>query len=259
MDQYRITGMSCSACSARVEKAVLKVSGVTACSVSLLTNTMGVEGTAPEAEIVAAVKAAGYGAEKKKSGEGTKLPEGGDGLRDTETPALRKRLIASLVFLVLLMYVSMGYAMLGWPMPEFFEGNHIAVGLLQLLLSAAVMVINQKFFINGFKSLWKRSPNMDTLVALGAAAAFGYSTYALFSMTGTAHGDAWSSEMAHEFYFESAAMILSLITVGKMLEARAKGKTTDALKSLMNLAPKTASVIRNGTEETVPVEQVKKG
>lgn len=259
LDQYRITGMSCSACSARIEKAVMKVPGVNACSVSLLTNSMGVEGTAPEAEIVAAVKAAGYGAEKKKSGAGTQSPEGGNGLGDTETPALRKRLIASLVFLVLLMYVSMGHAMLGWPMPEFFEGNHIAVGLLQLLLSAAVMVINQKFFINGFKSLWKRSPNMDTLVALGAAAAFGYSAYALFYMTGTAHGGAGSSEMAHEFYFESAAMILSLVTVGKMLEARAKGRTTDALRSLMDLAPKTASVIRNGTEETVPVERVKKG
>jgi len=257
MEQYNVTGMSCAACSARVEKAVSKVPGVTACSVSLLTNSMGVEGTASEKAIIKAVQNAGYGASKK----GTAVPAqnaGDDALADRETPVLRRRLIASLGFLLVLMYISMGHVMWGWPLPSFFENNPIAIGLMELLLSAAVMVISQKFFINGFKGLWNRSPNMDTLVALGSSASFIYSVYALFAMT--VHTDAHAmAHYLHEFYFESAAMILALITVGKMLEARSKGKTTDALKGLMKLSPKTAVLLRNGEETEVPVEQVKKG
>ncbi len=262
MEQYNVTGMSCAACSARVEKAVSKVPGVTACSVSLLTNSMGVEGTAAPAEIIAAVEAAGYGASKK--GAGVAAASAGnteDALADRETPALKRRLLASIGFLLVLMYFSMGHMMWGWPVPAFFQGNHVAMGLLQLLLTVIVMVINQKFFVSGFTSLWHRAPNMDTLVALGSSAAFVYSTYALFAMTGAqARGDA-EAVMAymHEFYFESAAMILTLITVGKMLEARSKGKTTDALKGLMKLAPKTAVLERDGEEVTVPIEQVQKG
>lgn len=263
MQQYTITGMSCAACSARVEKAVSKVNGVTSCSVSLLTNSMGVEGTALPAEIIAAVAAAGYGASLKNSDNAQKNISSGDEgiLKDRETPALKCRLIASLVFLIALMYISMGHMMWNWPLPPFFDGNHIAMGLAQLLLTVAVMVINQKFFISGFKSLWNKAPNMDTLVALGAGASFVYSTYALFAMTDAqVKGDAETvMYYMHEFYFESAAMILALITVGKMLEARSKGKTTDALKSLMKLAPKTATLIKNGEEITVPIEQVKKG
>ena len=263
MEQYNVTGMSCAACSARVEKAVKNVPGVTSCSVSLLTNSMGVEGKASEAAIIKAVEEAGYGASKKgkKENSGSNVEAYEELIKDRETPVLKKRLWYSLGFLVVLMYFSMGHMMWGWPIPMFFHDNPIAMGLLQLLLTVIVMVINQKFFINGFKSLWHRSPNMDTLVALGASAAFVYSTYALFMMTDAqAYGDmARAAEYMHEFYFESAAMILTLITVGKMLEARAKGKTTDALKGLMKLAPKTAVVLR-GTEETeIPVEQVKKG
>ena len=261
MEQYQITGMSCAACSARVEKAVSKVPGVTSCSVSLLTNSMGVEGTATPQVIIAAVEAAGYGASKKGGGAVQTTSADADALKDTETPRLKKRLIASLVFLIVLMYFSMGHMMWGWPLPSWFEGNHIAMGLLQLLLTVAVMVINQKFFINGFKGLWNRSPNMDTLVALGSAASFGWSVIALFWMTDAQlHGDeARVMELMHEFYFESAAMILTLITVGKMLEARSKGKTTDALKGLMKLAPKTAVLLRDGAEVTVPVEEVRIG
>ena len=261
MEQYQITGMSCAACSARVEKAVSKVSGVTSCSVSLLTNSMGVEGTATPQAIIAAVEAAGYGASKKGGGAVQTASADADALKDTETPRLKKRLIASLVFLIVLMYFSMGHMMWGWPLPSWFEGNHIAMGLLQLLLTVAVMVINQKFFINGFKGLWNRSPNMDTLVALGSAASFGWSVIALFWMTDAQlHGDeARVMELMHEFYFESAAMILTLITVGKMLEARSKGKTTDALRGLMKLAPKTAVLLRDGAEVTVPVEEVRIG
>ncbi len=263
MEQYNVTGMSCAACSARVEKAVGKVPGVTACSVSLLTNSMGVEGSADPAEIVAAVEGVGYGASKK--GAGTAAPAGApanpeDALADHETPLLKKRLWSSLLFLAVLMYFSMGHMMWNWPVPQVLHGNHVAMGLIQLLLTVAVMVINQKFFISGFKSLWHRAPNMDTLVALGASAAFVYSTYALFAMTDAQiRGDtAAVMDYMMEFYFESAAMILALITVGKMLEARSKGKTTDALKSLMKLAPKTAVLERNGTETTVPIEQVQK-
>ena len=262
MKQYMVTGMSCAACSARVEKAVSQVPGVTACSVSLLTNSMGVEGTAADEAVVAAVERAGYGARPKGAAETpAAAAEAENALLDRETPALRRRLVASIGFLLVLMYVSMGHTMWGWPLPAFFVHNHVAVGLLQLLLTAAVMVINQRFFISGFKSLWHRAPNMDTLVALGSAAAFGYSTFALFLMTGAeARGDA-AAAMAymHEFYFESAAMILALITVGKMLEARSKGRTTDALKGLMRLAPKTATVVRDGAETVVPVAQVKRG
>jgi len=262
MEQYNVTGMSCAACSARVEKAVGKVPGVTSCSVSLLTNSMGVEGTASERDIIAAVENAGYGASKKgaaKAAVGPANPE--DALADRDTPLLKRRLIASLGFLLVLMYFSMGHMMWDWPVPAFFHGNHVAMGLLQLLLTAAVMVINQKFFVSGFKSLWHRAPNMDTLVALGASAAFLYSTYALFAMTGAqVRGDmAAVMDYMMELYFESAAMILTLITVGKMLEARSKGKTTDALKSLMKLAPKTAVLERDGQEVTVPIEQVQKG
>ena len=261
MEQYTVTGMSCAACSARVEKAVSGVKGVSSCSVSLLTNSMGVEGTASAEDIIAAVRAAGYDASPKgKHEQSLRSSADEDALRDRETPVLKKRLIASLGFLIVLMYVSMGHMMWGWPLPSFFNGNHVAMGLLQMLLTIIIMVINQKFFISGFKSLWHRAPNMDALVALGATAAFGYSTFALFAMTDAqVKGDAAAvMSYMHEFYFESAAMILALITLGKMLEARSKGKTTDALKSLMKLAPKTATVERNGAEMTVPIEQVAK-
>ncbi len=258
--------MSCAACSARVEKAVSKVPGVTSCSVSLLTNSMGVEGTASPSDIIAAVEEAGYGASEKngKSTEGkTSISAAAaeESLKDKETPKMKKRLIASLCFLLPLMYFSMGHMMWNWPVPSFLEHNHVAIGLIQLLLTTAVMVINQKFFINGFRGLIHRAPNMDTLVALGAGASYGYSTYALFAMTDAQMRGDMSAVMSymHEFYFESAAMILTLITVGKMLEAHSKGKTTDALKSLMKLAPKTATVLRNGVEETVSIEQVRKG
>ena len=263
MEQYNVTGMSCAACSARVEKAVGKVPGVTSCSVSLLTNSMGVEGSASAAEVIAAVESAGYGASQKG---GVKAASAGpaanpeEALADHETPLLKKRLWSSLIFLAVLMYFSMGHMMWNWPVPQFLHGNHIAMGLIQLLLTVAVMVINQKFFVSGFKSLWHRAPNMDTLVALGASAAFVYSTYALFAMTDAqVRGDMGAvMDYMMEFYFESAAMILALITVGKMLEARSKGKTTDALKSLMKLAPKTAVLERDGNEITVPIEQVQK-
>ncbi len=261
MEQYTVTGMSCAACSARVEKAVSGVKGVSSCSVSLLTNSMGVEGTASAEDIIAAVRAAGYDASPKDRQESSaRKTADEDALRDRETPVLKKRLIASLGFLIVLMYVSMGHMMWGWPLPSFFDNNHVAMGLVQMLLTIIVMVINQKFFISGFKSLWHRAPNMDALVALGATAAFGYSTFALFAMTDAqVKGDAAAvMSYMHEFYFESAAMILALITLGKMLEARSKGKTTDALKSLMKLAPKTATVERNGAEMTVPIEQVAK-
>ena len=270
MKQYTVTGMSCAACSARVEKAVSKVEGVTSCSVSLLTNSMGVEGSATDAQIVEAVEQAGYGASPKGTATETangrvnnsleQLKAAQDALVDRETPKLRNRLIASLIFLVVLMYFSMGHMMWGWPLPEFFNGNHVAMGLLQLLLTVAVMVINQKFFISGFKGLIHGAPNMDTLVALGSAASFGYSVYALFAMTAAqvkGDMDAVMSYM-HEFYFESAAMILALITVGKMLEAHSKGKTTDALKSLMQLAPKTATVVKDGVEQEISVDAVRK-
>ena len=263
MEQYSVTGMSCAACSARVEKAVSGVKGVTSCSVSLLTNSMGIEGTASADEVIAAVREAGYGAalKKRRNDQTAKLSAEEDTLKDRETPLLKKRLIASLGFWIVLMYVSMGHMMWGWPLPSFFDGNHVAMGLLQLLLTVIVMVINQKFFISGFKSLWHRAPNMDALVALGAAAAFGYSTFALFAMTDAqvkGNMDAVMTYM-HEFYFESAATILTLITLGKMLEARSKGKTTNALKGLMKLAPKTATLLRDGKELTVPIEQVTKG
>ncbi len=262
MEQYNVTGMSCAACSARVEKAVGKVPGVTSCSVSLLTNSMGVEGGASAAEIIAAVESAGYGASQKGAEKASAGPAANpeEALADHETPLLKKRLWSSLIFLAVLMYFSMGHMMWNWPVPQFLHGNHIAMGLIQLLLTVAVMVINQKFFVSGFKSLWHRAPNMDTLVALGASAAFVYSTYALFAMTDAQiRGDAAAvMDYMMEFYFESAAMILALITVGKMLEARSKGKTTDALKSLMKLAPKTAVLERDGQEVTVPIEQVQK-
>ncbi len=265
MEQYTVTGMSCAACSSRVEKAVSKVPGVTSCSVSLLTNSMGVEGTAAAADIIKAVQDAGYGASVKGAGkEGSAQTQSLDeqeALKDHETPVLKRRLWYSVGFLIVLMYFSMGHMMWGWPLPAFFDGNHVAMGLIQLILTAIVMVINQKFFISGFKSLWHKAPNMDTLVALGSMAAFVYSTYALFAMTDAqvkGNEEAVMSYM-HEFYFESAAMILTLITVGKMLEARSKGKTTDALKSLMKLAPKTAVVVRDGNEVTVGIEQVQKG
>ena len=265
MEQYIVTGMSCAACSARVEKAVSAVEGVTSCSVSLLTNSMGVEGTASQGQIIEAVQQAGYGASPK--GASDKGESAGniqaleDSLKDRETPVLRRRLLSSIVFLLLLMYLSMGHMMWGWPLPSFLDGNHVAMGLAQLLLTVIIMVLNQKFFISGFTSLWHGAPNMDTLVALGSSAAFGYSTYALFAMTGAqVHGDADAvMGYMHEFYFESAAMILTLITVGKMLEAYSKGKTTNALKGLMNLAPKTAVLFVDGKEKEVQVEQVKKG
>ena len=261
MEQYTVTGMSCAACSARVEKAVSAVPGVTSCSVSLLTNSMGVEGTASAQAVVSAVQAAGYGASLKGASCAPTAAAQEDALADRETPALKRRLIASLGFLIALMYVSMGHMMWGWPLPACLAGNHVAMGLLQLLLTIAVMVINQKFFINGFRSLLHGAPNMDTLVALGAAASFGYSTYALFAMTGAqVRGDAAAvMRYMHEFYFESAAMILALITVGKMLEARSKGKTTDALRSLMKLAPQTATLLRGGQEIAVPIAQVRRG
>lgn len=271
MKQYTVTGMSCAACSARVEKAVSKVDGVTSCSVSLLTNSMGVEGSATDAQIVEAVEQAGYGASPKGTATESEndkannsleqLKAAQDALVDRETPKLVNRLIASLIFLVVLMYFSMGHMMWGWPLPEFFNGNHVAMGLLQLLLTVAVMVINQKFFISGFKGLIHGAPNMDTLVALGSAASFGYSVYALFAMTAAQVNGDMDAVMSymHEFYFESAAMILALITVGKMLEAHSKGKTTDALKSLMQLAPKTATVVRDGVEQEISVDAVKKG
>ena len=260
MEQYTVTGMSCAACSARVEKAVKAVPGVTSCSVSLLTNSMGVEGTARASAIVKAVQEAGYGASPKAAAAETSSAEL-DALADHETPRLKKRLIASLVFLAVLMYFSMGHMMWGWPLPHWFDGNHVAMGLVQLLLAGIVMVINQKFFISGFKGLLHRAPNMDTLVALGSSASFLWSTYALFAMT-RAQVDGNDALVMHymmELYFESAAMILTLITVGKMLEARSKGKTTDALKSLMKLAPQTATLLREGAEVTVPIAQVKKG
>ena len=260
MEQYTVTGMSCAACSARVEKAVSAVPGVTSCSVSLLTNSMGVEGTASAQAVVSAVQAAGYGASLKGASCAPTAAAQEDALADRETPALKRRLIASLGFLLALMYVSMGHMMWGWPLPACLADNHVAMGLLQMLLTIAVMVINQKFFINGFRSLLHGAPNMDTLVALGAAASFGYSTYALFAMTGAqVRGDAAAvMQYMHEFYFESAAMILALITVGKMLEARSKGKTTDALRSLMKLAPQTATLVRGGQEITVPIAQVRR-
>ena len=260
MRQYNVTGMSCAACSARVEKAVGKVPGVTACSVSLLTNSMGVEGTAEPSAIIAAVEAAGYGASEKGAAQSSPSADEQQ-LEDRETPRIRRRLIWSVGFLLVLMYFSMGHMMWGWPLPPFYDNNHVAMGLTQLLLTVIIMVINQKFFISGYKALWHRAPNMDTLVALGATAAFGYSTYALFAMTAAqVRGDeAAVISCMMDFYFESAAMILTLITVGKMLEARSKGKTTDALKSLMRLAPKTATVIRDGKEAEVPVEQVQQG
>ena len=263
MEQYNVTGMSCAACSARVEKAVKKVPGVTSCSVSLLTNSMGVEGTASPAAILSAVQEAGYGA-SPKSASASKAADTSadlDALADRETPKLKRRLIASLGFLLVLMYFSMGHMMWGWPLPHWFDGNHVAMGLVQLLLAGIVMVINQKFFINGFKGLIHGAPNMDTLVALGSMASFVWSTYALFAMT-RAQVDGNDELVMHymmEFYFESAAMILTLITVGKMLEARSKGKTTDALKSLMKLAPKTATLVRNGAEVTVAIADVQKG
>ncbi|MGI5999721.1 MAG: heavy metal translocating P-type ATPase [Candidatus Merdisoma sp.] len=274
MEQYNVTGMSCAACSARVEKAVSKVPGVTSCSVSLLTNSMGVEGTADEAAVIAAVEAAGYGASVKGArGAGAGTGSGrtaaasaaagaeDDFLKDTETPKIRRRLIASLCFLVPLMYLSMGHMMWNWPLPEALAENHVAIGIAQLLLTGIVMVINQKFFISGFKGLIHGAPNMDTLVALGSAASFGYSLYALFAMTAAQMNGDMEGVMSymHEFYFESAAMILTLITVGKMLEAHSKGKTTDALKGLMKLAPKTAVIVRDGEEVEVSIDQVRKG
>lgn len=261
MKQYKVTGMTCAACSARVEKAVNQVEGVTSCSVSLLTNSMGVEGEASEAAVIQAVVDAGYGASMKSGPDSQKKEESDDELQDEETPLLKKRLVSSLVFLLVLMYLSMGHMMWGWPLPAVLAENHVAMGIVQLLLTVIIMVINQRFFISGFKSLWRRSPNMDTLVALGASAAFGYSVYALFAMTEAQQRMDLAGVMSymHEFYFESAAMILALITVGKMLEARSKGKTTDALKSLMKLAPKTAVAIRQDQEITVPVDEVVKG
>ena len=263
MEQYSVTGMSCAACSTRVEKAVSKVPGVTSCSVSLLTNSMGVEGTASPESIIKAVEDAGYGASKKGAAQNSTSPNvaAEDALKDRETPKLKKRLIASVGFLAVLMYISMGHMMWGWPLPNFLKDNHVAMGLIQLLLTVIIMVINQKFFISGFKGLIHRAPNMDTLVALGSGASFLYSTYALFAMTDAQMRGDMAAVMGymHEFYFESAAMILTLITVGKMLEARSKGRTTDALKSLMNLAPKTAVLVRDGQEVTVPVSEVRRG
>ena len=259
MEQYHVTGMNCAACSARVEKAVSKVKGVTSCSVSLLTNSMGVEGTAESSAVIEAVRAAGYGASLKNAKEENKEAE--TGLEDTQTPLLKKRLIASVVFLIVLMYFSMGHMMWGWPLPAWFTDNHVGMGLVQMILAAIIMVINQQFFISGFKALWHRSPNMDTLVAMGSMASFVWSVYALLAMTrAQTDGNAeLVMEYMMEFYFESAAMILTLITVGKMLEARSKGKTTDALKSLISLAPKTAVVERDGKEVTVSIDEVQKG
>lgn len=267
MEQYNVTGMSCAACSARVEKAVSKVQGVTSCSVSLLTNSMGVEGTASPADIIAAVEEAGYGASEKgvhkgqTAGNGISIAEQEESLKDRETPKMRRRLIASLCFWVPLMYISMGHMMWNWPLPSAFADNHMAIGLAELLLTTMIMVINQKFFISGFRGLIHRAPNMDTLVALGAGASYGYSLYALFAMSAALTEGDLTQVMSymHEFYFESAATILTLITVGKLLEAISKGRTTDALKGLMKLAPKTATVVRNGKEETVSIDQVRKG
>lgn len=260
MTQYNVTGMSCAACSARVEKAVNAVDGVTSCAVSLLTNSMGVDGTAAPSDIIAAVEAAGYGASLKE-GKKTGVVADDEPLKDTETPKIRNRLIASVVFLLPLMYISMGHMMWGWKLPSFMNGNHVAMGLAEMLFAVIIMVINQKFFINGFKGIIHKSPNMDTLVALGSGASFAYSTYALFAMTVAQAAGNMQKAMSYmdEFYFESAAMILTLITVGKMLEAHSKGKTTDALKGLMSLTPKTANVIVDGVEKILPVEQVKKG
>ena len=260
MEQYNVTGMSCAACSTRVEKAVLKVDGVTSCSVSLLTNSMGVDGTATPEQIIEAVEKAGYGASMKGT-EKLKEVRDEDFLKDKITPVLKKRLIASFCFLVPLLYLSMGHMMWNWPLPGFLSGNHVAMGLIQMLFTIVIMVINQKFFISGFKGLIHRAPNMDTLVALGSGASFVYSTYALFAMTDAqmkGNAELVISYM-HEFYFESAAMILTLITVGKMLEARSKGKTTDALKGLMKLAPKKAVVLCQGKEAEVTIDQVKIG
>ena len=261
MKQFNVTGMSCAACSARVEKAVQKVPGVTACSVSLLTNSMGVEGTAEDAAIISAVQAAGYGASPADEKASASPSQAEARLEDHDTPVLKKRLWWSLGFLIVLMYFSMGHMMWGWPLPSFYTDNHVAMGLTQMLLTIIIMVINQKFFISGFKSLWHRAPNMDTLVALGATAAFGYSTYALFAMTGAQVRGDMDGVMKYmmEFYFESAAMILTLITVGKTLEARSRGKTTDALKGLMKLAPQTATLLKNGAEQRVNIAQVKSG
>ena len=261
MEQYRVTGMSCAACQARVEKAVGQVPGVTGCAVSLLTNSMGVEGTASPAEIIRAVENAGYGASLKGAEQSAQPSDGLDSLRDTETPRLRRRLIASLCLLLPLMYVSMGHMMWGWLLPAFFDNNHVAMGLVQMVLAAAVMVINQRFFISGFKSLWHRAPNMDTLVALGSSVSFAWSVYVLLAMTRAVVDGDQAAVMAYmmDFYFESAAMILTLITVGKMLEARSKGKTTDALKGLMKLAPQKAVVIRDGKEVEIPIAQVRAG
>ena len=263
MEQYTVTGMSCAACSARVEKAVSGVPGVTSCSVSLLTNSMGVEGTASSGDIIAAVEAAGYGAAPKGAGEKkiAAKAEEEEALKDKETPVLKRRLIASLCFLLPLMYVSMGHTMWGWPLPSALAGNHVATGLFQMLFAAIVMVINQKFFISGFRSMIHRAPNMDALVALGSGASFLYSTYVLFAMTVAQMQMDHEKVMSymHDLYFESAAMILTLITVGKMLEARSKGKTTDALKSLMRLSPETAVVVRAGKEQEVRIEEVRIG
>ena len=267
MKQYNVTGMSCAACSARVEKAVSKVPGVTSCSVSLLTNSMGVEGTASADAIISAVEEAGYGASEKghasdhTQGQGLSIAEEADSLKDRETPKMKRRLIASLCFWIPLMYLSMGHMMWNWPIPSALAENHMAIGLVELLLTTMIMVINQKFFISGFKGLIHKAPNMDTLVALGAGASYVYSLYALFAMSAalTRQDMAGAMSYMHEFYFESAATILTLITVGKLLEAISKGRTTDALKSLMKLAPKTATVIRNGVEEVVSIEQVRKG
>ena len=259
MQQYTVTGMSCAACVSRVEKAVNQVPGVESCSVSLLTNSMGIEGNASSNDIITAVKAAGYGAALKgAASENNKSENDDDMLKDRETPVLKRRLILSVGFLLVLMYVSMGHTMWNWPLPAFFDNNPVAIGLVQMILSAIVMIINKKFFVNGFKGLIHKAPNMDTLVALGSGASFVYSTVALFAMTGAqAAGDLEKAHhYLHEFYFESAAMILALITVGKMLETRSKGKTTDALKGLMKLAPKTATVVRNGIEQTVSIEEV---
>jgi len=261
MEQYNVTGMSCAACQSRVEKAVNGVEGVTSCAVSLLTNSMGVEGTASSAEIIKAVEKAGYGASLKTSVKKSLKKDNQDSLEDKETPAMKKRLIASVIILLPLMYVSMGHMMWNWPIPAFMNGNHVAMGLYELLLSALVMVINQKFFINGFKGLIHRSPNMDTLIALGATASFGYSVFALFAMSSAVVAGQTDKVMYYmdQFYFESAAMILTLITVGKMLEAKSKGKTTDALKSLMKLASETAVILVDGAEKSVPVDEVKAG
>ena len=259
MTQYNVTGMSCAACSARVEKAVNSVDGVTSCAVSLLTNSMGVEGTASPDEIIKAVTAAGYGASLK---DGTKKEAtNSDELKDTETPKLIKRLVASVVFLIPLMYISMGHMMWGWPLPHFMDNNHVAMGLAQMLFAIIIMVINQKFFISGFKGLINKSPNMDTLIAIGSGASFLYSTYSLFAMTvaQTAGDSAKVMSYMDGFYFESAAMILTLITVGKTLESYSKGRTTDALKGLLSMSPKTATIIRDGAETEVPIENVQIG